>query len=118
VRRAHTADEVLVLKRHDAQKRALTGAIAADDADLRARKEREPDVLEYLALVVRLAEVLNREDVLFSHALRSVLVLCQSGRLSWVYAISGGPLRQREAARLLAKGAGPRMEQHLQRFSE
>jgi hypothetical protein len=44
------AQEVLIHPRHDAQQRALSGAVRAEDADLRAGKEREPDALQDLAL--------------------------------------------------------------------
>ena len=37
--------ENLVDARHDAEQRRLTGAVGAEDADLRARIEREPDAL-------------------------------------------------------------------------
>ncbi len=66
------AEEVLVLQGHDAQQRAFAGAVAADDADLGAGIERQPDVLEHLALAVGLGEVLDREDVLFGHANASI----------------------------------------------
>ena len=58
---------------HDAQQRALAGAVAADDADLGAGIEGQPDVLEHLALAVGFAEVFDREDVLFAHALEPIL---------------------------------------------
>ena len=61
------AEEVLVAAGHDAQQRALAGAVAADDADLGPGVEGEPDVLEDLALAVGLGEVLDGEDVLFGH---------------------------------------------------
>src|SRR5262249_9092294 len=69
VGRPGAADEVLVLRGHDAEQAALAGAVAADDADLGARIQVEPDVLQHLALAVRLAELLNRKDVLLAHAL-------------------------------------------------
>ena len=52
---------------HDAQQRALAGAVAADDADLGAGVEGQPDVLEDLALAVGFGEVLDCVDVLFRH---------------------------------------------------
>ena len=63
------AEEVLVLQGHDAQQSALAGAVAADDADLGAGVERQPDVLEHLALAVGLGEIFDREDVLLGHAI-------------------------------------------------
>ena len=60
---AGLADEVLVHARHDAQQRALAGAVGAEHADLRAGEEGQPDALEDLALRRdHLAEVLHRED--------------------------------------------------------
>ncbi len=67
VGRADATDEILVLQRHHAQERALARAVGADDADLGPRVERQPDVLEHLALAVGLGEVLDGEDVLFRH---------------------------------------------------
>src|SRR5262249_49149331 len=66
-RQAGAAEEVLVFQGHDAQQTALAGAVTADDANLCARVECQPDVLEHFALVVRLAQVLYREDVLLGH---------------------------------------------------
>jgi hypothetical protein len=43
---AGNADEALVLPRHNLEEAALTGAVQPEDADLRARQERQPDVLE------------------------------------------------------------------------
>jgi hypothetical protein len=40
------ADELLVLAGHDLEDAALAGAVQAEDADFRARQERQPDVLE------------------------------------------------------------------------
>ena len=62
------AEEVLVLAGHDAQERGLARAVAADDADLGARKERQVDALQDL-LVRRMnpPQVLHGEDVLMSH---------------------------------------------------
>ena len=40
------AQEVRLEPGHDAQQRRLAGAVRADDADLRAIQERQPDVLE------------------------------------------------------------------------
>ena len=38
--------KLVVLARHDAEQRALAGAVQAEHADLRAGEKREPDVLE------------------------------------------------------------------------
>ena len=46
----------------------LPAAVAADDADLGSRIEREPDVFQNLALAVGFAEMFDGEDVLFCHA--------------------------------------------------
>ena len=43
---ACVAEILGVLPRHDLQQRALSGAVEAQHTDLRAREEREPDVLE------------------------------------------------------------------------
>jgi len=66
---AGRAEEVLVGAGHDAQQAALAGAVAADDADLGAGVERQPDVLEHLALGVRLGERFDGENILFRHDL-------------------------------------------------
>jgi 8-oxo-dGTP pyrophosphatase MutT (NUDIX family) len=44
--RKRLTDEVLILPRHDPQQRALAGSVQAEDADLRAGQELQPDVLE------------------------------------------------------------------------
>ena len=51
------AFELVVHAGHDPQQRALARAVAAQHADLGARIERQPDVLEHLALAVFLGEV-------------------------------------------------------------
>jgi hypothetical protein len=50
VGRKRFADEALVLARHDLEERALARAVQAEHADLRAGKEREPDVFENLGV--------------------------------------------------------------------
>ena len=73
VGREGLAREVLVHAGHDAQQRALAGPVAAQDADLGRRVERQPDALQdLLALRRDLAEVLHGEDVLRCHV-RSAL---------------------------------------------
>src|SRR5262249_50831873 len=62
-----SAEIVLVVAGHGAQQGALAGAVARDDADLGAGEEGEGDVLEDFALVVRLAEPLEGQDVLLGH---------------------------------------------------
>ena len=59
---------LLVDAGHDPQDRRLAGAVVAEHADLRAREERERDVLEHL-LVRREgpAEAVHLEDVLVGH---------------------------------------------------
>ena len=55
-----------VLAGHDPQQRALPGAVQAEDADLRARQERQPDVLENAGVGrVDLPEPLHRVDKLW-----------------------------------------------------
>ena len=49
------------------KQRALARAVAADHADLGARVERQPDVLEDVFLAVGLGEVFDGEDVLRRH---------------------------------------------------
>ena len=66
-RQAGGAEEVLVFQGHDAQQPALAGAVAADDADLGAGIEGQPDVLEDLALAVGFGEAFDGENVLFRH---------------------------------------------------
>src|SRR5262249_50419597 len=67
------AEEIGVDAGHDAQERRLARPPRADDADLRARVERQIDPLQDL-LVRRVdpTEVLHREDVLVSHEAGSV----------------------------------------------
>ena len=56
---------VVVEAGHDAQQRALAGAVGAEHADLRAREERQPDVLEDdLVGRIDLPQPLHGEDVL------------------------------------------------------
>ena len=62
------ADELLDLAGHDLQQRALAGAVEAQDADLGAGKERQPDILQHLAVGrIDLPQVLHHVDVLLSH---------------------------------------------------
>ncbi len=61
------ADEVRVNAGHDPQERALARAVAADDADLVRRIERQPDVLENVFLTVGFRQLFDREDVLRRH---------------------------------------------------
>src|SRR5262249_39751767 len=64
------AEEVHVHARHDAEERALAGAVGSKEADLRAGIEREPDALQDLPLGRHdLAEILHEEDELMSHRL-------------------------------------------------
>ena len=62
------AVEVLVLAGHDPQQRALAGAVAAQDADLGAGIEREPDIFEDFALTNLLGQRGHLKDVFLSHA--------------------------------------------------
>ncbi len=59
--------EIGVLQRHHAQERALARPVAADHADLGARIEGQPDVLEHFLAVVKLRQGLDRENVLLGH---------------------------------------------------
>src|SRR5690606_33732565 len=62
------AEVLLVDARHDAEERALAGAVRAEDADLRARQEGQPHALQDLLVRrVDLADVLHREDELVRH---------------------------------------------------
>ena len=61
------AVEVLVDAGHDPQQRALAGAVAAQHADLGAGIEREPDILEHLALADLLGQRGHLIDVLLRH---------------------------------------------------
>src|SRR5262249_34539295 len=73
VGRPRLAGEILVLARHDPQERRLPGAVQTEDADLRARQERQPDSAQDLALRRNdLPQVLHREDVLVRHGSRGV----------------------------------------------
>ena len=65
------AGEFLVLPGHDPHQRRLAGAVDADDADLGAGKEGEPDVLQHLlAARIGLGHFLQCVDVLIgSHEL-------------------------------------------------
>ncbi len=59
---------LLVDPRHDPQQRRLARAVVAEHADLRAREERERDVLEHrLVRRVQLGQAMHREDVLGGH---------------------------------------------------
>ena len=62
------ADELLDLAGHDLQQRALAGAVEAQHADLGAREERQPDILQDLAVGrIDLPQILHYVDVLLSH---------------------------------------------------
>ena len=74
-------DKVLLDQGHDTQQRALAGPVAADNADLGAGIERQPDVLEDLALFVGFREVFDREDVLLCHDLPEIGVAFQCARV-------------------------------------
>ncbi len=70
------AEELLVHAGHHPHQRALPGAVRAEDPDLRAREEREPDVLEdHLFGRDELAESLHGEDDV-GH--RFLSVVCRS----------------------------------------
>src|SRR5262249_33764353 len=64
---AGRAEEVLVGQGHDAQQAALARAVGANDANLCARGEGQPDVFQDLPLALDLGEVLDGENVLFRH---------------------------------------------------
>ena len=53
------AEEVGVEPGHDPQERALARAVAPDHADLGARVERQPDVLEDFLLAVSLGQAFD-----------------------------------------------------------
>ena len=59
------AVEVLIDAGHDPQQRALAGAVAAQDADLRAGVEREPDIFEDFALANLLGQPLTFGKCIF-----------------------------------------------------
>ena len=62
------AVELRNLAGHDSEQGALAGAVGPQDADLRPRQERQPDVLEHGAVGgVPLAEPLHCVDVLWRH---------------------------------------------------
>ena len=66
------AEKALILPRHDAQEAALPRPVQAEDADLRARKKREPDVLEDDVVgLVDLAQTLHGVDELHAESLKS-----------------------------------------------
>jgi len=59
---------VLVHPRHDPKERRLAGAVVAEHADLRARVERERDLVEHrLVRRMQLGQAMHREDVLRGH---------------------------------------------------
>ncbi len=65
VRRPGLAGEILVDAGHDAQQGRLAGAVMAEHADLGARQERQPDVLQDLpAARIDLGQALHDIDVL------------------------------------------------------
>ena len=57
------AVEVLIEAGHDLEQRAFAGAVAAEDADLGAGIEREPDIFEDFALTDLLGQAFDLEDV-------------------------------------------------------
>ena len=59
---------------HDPQDARLAGAVGADDADLRSRKEVQRDVVEDDLVAVRLADLLHRVDELSHAAVYAFLV--------------------------------------------
>ncbi len=68
VRRLSLARVLVVDAGHDPQQRALAAAVVAEDADLGAGIEREPQALQHLLVRrVDLADVLHRENELMSH---------------------------------------------------
>jgi hypothetical protein len=67
-------EEVLDHAGHDLQEGALAGAVGADQPDLGPGQERQPDVLQNLAVRgIDLAQVLHHVHVLLRHALSFVL---------------------------------------------
>ncbi len=77
------AAEVLDLAGHDLEQRALAGAVQAQDADLGAGEERQPDALEDLPVGrVDLTEVLHYIDVLLGHG-TLLLRFRRKGELRW-----------------------------------
>src|SRR5262249_14584622 len=63
--RNRLAGDVVVEARHDAEQRALTGAVVTEHADLRSGVEGEPDALQDLLPLRRdLPEILHGEDEL------------------------------------------------------
>ena len=63
--------KVVILAGHDAQQRAFSGAIEAEDADLGAEVERQPDVFEDFGVGrMHLPETLHRVDKLGHKILR------------------------------------------------
>ncbi len=81
------ADIVPLLRRHDAQQRRLSGAVQTDDADLRARKEREPNVAQHLTTAgIGLGQTLHHENILIGGHLSTLAVGKRGpgrGRLPW-----------------------------------
>ncbi len=66
--RKRFAEERRVVARHDFQQRALAGAVQAEDANLRAGQEREPDVFQDLMVGwMDLPEPFHRVDELWCH---------------------------------------------------
>ena len=67
-RQRRLAAVLLVDPRHDPQQRRLARAVVAEHADLRARVERERDVVEHrLVRRMQLGQAVHREDVLGGH---------------------------------------------------
>ena len=61
------AVKILVHPRHDPQQRALARAVASQDADLRPRIKRQPNILQHLPLAVLFEKALDRKNVLPRH---------------------------------------------------
>ena len=66
--RKRFAEKRRVVARHDLQERALAGAVQAEDANLRARQKREPDVFQDLMVGrMDLPEPFHRVNELWCH---------------------------------------------------
>ena len=82
--------KVFVLPGHNLEQRRLTGTVGAQDPDLGSGIERQPDPFQDLFFVVKLPQILHREDVLFAHGrcLAPDLVMKSSRRtenFAWRY---------------------------------
>ncbi len=62
------AHEVRIRSGQDAQQGGFTGAVAADDADLRAVEKRERDLVEHVDAVVLFGQTFKLEDIFAGHA--------------------------------------------------